>query len=177
MSCANVHQQRTCDNVELMEVPITQFRREIFDLANRALEGETITVAYKGKRLRIVPDEPLYGWLSLAITCAGMAFTLWARFFLGRNWSGTVTVKQNHELIRSGPYGIVRHPIYASLLAMLLCTLFLLTPWQWFAVSLALFICGTEIRVYSEEALLESRFGEEFEVYRKAVPAYIPFVR
>jgi hypothetical protein len=56
MSCANVHQQRTCDNVELMEVPITQFRREIFDLANRALEGETITVAYKGKRLRIVPE-------------------------------------------------------------------------------------------------------------------------
>ena len=55
-------------------------------------------------------------WLGLLMVVAGLAFAVWARVHLGRNWSGTVTVKENHELIRSGPYAIVRHPIYTGLL-------------------------------------------------------------
>jgi protein-S-isoprenylcysteine O-methyltransferase Ste14 len=96
---------------------------------------------------------------------------------LGKQFRVHAGLYHDHALVKTGPYAIVRHPIYASLLAALLCTLLLLTPWQWIAVSLALFIGGTEIRVRSEEQLLASRFEEEFEVYRKAVPAYIPFVR
>jgi len=71
----------------------------------------------------------------------------------------------------------VRHPIYASLLAALLCTLLLLTPWQWCLVSLALFVAGTEIRVRTEDRLLASRFPEAFREYRRKVPAYLPFLR
>jgi protein-S-isoprenylcysteine O-methyltransferase Ste14 len=56
-------------------------------------------------------------------------------------------------------------------------TLFLLTPWEWCLVSLALFIAGTEIRVATEDGLLASRFGEKFAAYRRRVKAYIPFVR
>jgi protein-S-isoprenylcysteine O-methyltransferase Ste14 len=84
---------------------------------------------------------------------------------------------EDHELVRTGPYALVRHPIYASLLAALLCTLLLLTPWQWGLASLALFLAGTEIRVRTEDRLLASRFHQRFVEYRKKVPAYVPFLR
>ncbi len=96
---------------------------------------------------------------------------------LGRQFRIQAGLYDDHELVRTGPYAVVRHPIYASLLAILLSTLLLLTPWPWVAASLALFIGGTEIRVRAEDGLLRSRFGEEFEQYRSRVPAYIPFVR
>ncbi len=60
---------------------------------------------------------------------------------------------------------------------MLVCTILMLTRWQWAPVSLALYLAGTEIRVRAEDALLAGRFGDEFERYRRAVKAYIPFVR
>ncbi len=60
---------------------------------------------------------------------------------------------------------------------MLLCSLLVLTPWEWAAVSLILFVSGTEIRVRAEDKRLAGRFGEEFETYRKKVPAYLPLVR
>jgi protein-S-isoprenylcysteine O-methyltransferase Ste14 len=96
---------------------------------------------------------------------------------LGKQFRVHAGLYVDHELVRTGPYAVVRHPIYASLLAMLLCTLLLLTPWPWALVSLALFIAGTEIRVYTEDRLLESRFGQAFRDYRRSVPAYVPFVR
>jgi protein-S-isoprenylcysteine O-methyltransferase Ste14 len=83
----------------------------------------------------------------------------------------------DHELIRTGPYALVRHPVYASLLAILLSTLFLLTRWPWSALSLTLYVIGTEVRIWAEDRLLASRFGEEFAAYRKDVPAYLPFIR
>jgi protein-S-isoprenylcysteine O-methyltransferase Ste14 len=71
----------------------------------------------------------------------------------------------------------MRHPIYASILAILLSTLLLLTRWEWVAISLALYVAGTEIRVHVEDNLLASRFGKDFEEYRRQVRAYVPFVR
>jgi protein-S-isoprenylcysteine O-methyltransferase Ste14 len=96
---------------------------------------------------------------------------------LGRQFRVTAGLYHDHKLVTTGPYSIVRHPIYSSLLAMLVCTLALLTPPLWAAVSLVLFIIGTEIRVLTEDALLASRFGDAFQQYRKSVSAYIPFVR
>jgi protein-S-isoprenylcysteine O-methyltransferase Ste14 len=96
---------------------------------------------------------------------------------LGRQFRIRAGLYVDHELVCTGPYGVVRHPIYASILAVLLSTLLLLTPWQWMAVSLALFVAGTEIRVHVEDGLLASRFGKEFDEYRRQVRAYVPFVR
>ena len=96
---------------------------------------------------------------------------------LGRQFRITAGLYDDHRLVRTGAYSIVRHPIYASLLAILGSTLFLLTDWRWAILSLALFIAGTEIRVRAEDGLLRSRFGEEFQAYRRGVKAYIPFVR
>lgn len=81
-----------------------------------------------------------------------------------------------HRLVRSGPYAIVRNPIYTSMLLVLCAIAMVITGWKLFAAALLLFIIGTEVRVRTEEKLLGARFGEEFEDYRKNVGAYVPFM-
>jgi protein-S-isoprenylcysteine O-methyltransferase Ste14 len=128
-----------------------------------------------------LPADSAPAWWRIAggIVCGPIATVLsWTAVrHLGRQFRISAGLYEDHELVTSGPYAIVRHPIYTSLLAMLGCTCFLLTPWQWTVLSLALFIAGTEIRVYTEDGLLASRFGERFLAYRKRVRAYLPFVR
>ena len=82
----------------------------------------------------------------------------------------------DHHLVRSGPYALVRNPIYTSMLLVDCAIAVILTPWQLFLVALVVFIIGTEIRVRAEERLLASRFGEEFWEYKRSVPGYIPFL-
>jgi protein-S-isoprenylcysteine O-methyltransferase Ste14 len=96
---------------------------------------------------------------------------------LGRQFRVHAGVYEDHELVRTGPYAILRHPIYTSLLALLLSTALLLTEPLWIPISLALYIAGTEIRVHAEDRLLGWRFGEEFDAYRSSVRAYIPYLR
>jgi protein-S-isoprenylcysteine O-methyltransferase Ste14 len=122
---------------------------------------------------------PPWWRLTGAIVLGPIAAVLsWAAVrHLGRQFRVNAGLYEDHQLVTTGPYSIVRHPIYSSLLAILGSTLFLLTPWQWAVLSLALFIAGTEIRVATEDGLLASRFGEQFARYKKRVKAYIPFVR
>jgi protein-S-isoprenylcysteine O-methyltransferase Ste14 len=94
---------------------------------------------------------------------------------LGRQWRIDAGLSADHELITSGPYRFVRHPIYTSILCSLLGTGILVTPWWLLLPSLLLFIIGTEIRVRIEDNLLASQFGDQFAKYQKRVPAYIPF--
>lgn len=96
---------------------------------------------------------------------------------LGRQFRVTAGLYHDHELVHTGPYAIVRHPIYASMFAMLIGSLSLVTPWQWAIVSMIVYIVGTEIRVHTEDGLLASRFGAQFDEYRRKVPAYIPGIR
>jgi protein-S-isoprenylcysteine O-methyltransferase Ste14 len=96
---------------------------------------------------------------------------------LGKQWRYEAALSQDHELIRTGPYGWVRHPIYASMLGRLVTTGLALTWWPMFAAALIAFLVGTEIRVRAEERLLAERFQEAFTDYRSRVRAYIPLVR
>ena len=96
---------------------------------------------------------------------------------LGRQWRIDAGLSDDHELITSGPYRFVRHPIYTSMLGVLLGTGSLITPWWLFLPSLLLFAIGTEIRVRVEDQLLASSFGDRFVEYRQRVPAYIPFLK
>lgn len=96
---------------------------------------------------------------------------------LGRQFRIQAGLYEDHKLVRTGPYAIVRHPIYSSMLALLLAMLIAMTRPPWIGILLVLFIAGTEIRVRTEERLLAARFPQEFAAYRKQVPAYIPFVR
>jgi protein-S-isoprenylcysteine O-methyltransferase Ste14 len=82
----------------------------------------------------------------------------------------------DHRLVRSGPYAMVRNPIYTSMLLVDCATGVILTPWQLFVPAFVLFIIGTEIRVRTEEKLLAERFGAEFREYKSKVRAYIPFL-
>jgi protein-S-isoprenylcysteine O-methyltransferase Ste14 len=96
---------------------------------------------------------------------------------LGKQFRVQAGLYEDHELVQTGPYAIVRHPIYASLFAMLLATMLLLTPWRWMPLPIVLFVVGTEIRVRTEDALLASRFGDQFRDYQLRVSAYLPFIR
>jgi len=96
---------------------------------------------------------------------------------LGRHWRVDAGLDADHQLVRAGPYRIIRHPVYASVLCMLLGTGFLITPLPRLLLATALGIAGTEIRVRIEDGLLASRFGDEFREFQRSVSAYIPFLR
>ena len=96
---------------------------------------------------------------------------------LGIQWRFDAGLNAEHELVRHGPYAMVRHPIYTSLLCLLCGVGFVVASWPMFALSIALFVAGTEIRVHVEESLLNGRFGDEFQKYKQTVSAYIPLVR
>jgi protein-S-isoprenylcysteine O-methyltransferase Ste14 len=96
---------------------------------------------------------------------------------LGRQWRLDAGLSDDHQLVTAGPYRFVRHPIYCSMLCLLLGIGLLITPWKLFLVAGVVFIAGTEIRVRIEDNLLSSRFDERFRQYQRSVPAYVPFVR
>lgn len=115
--------------------------------------------------------------LGVTIGIPAVAMVWQAVTHLGKQFRLHAGLYADHELVRTGPYAIVRHPIYSSLLGMLAANCLLLTRWKWALVAVAIYIAGTEIRVRSEEKLLASRFPEESAAYRREVPAYLPFVR
>jgi protein-S-isoprenylcysteine O-methyltransferase Ste14 len=106
-------------------------------------------------------------------TILGLLFAVWARLILGSNWSGTVTIKTNHQLIRRGPYRWIRHPIYTGMLAALLATAMiqgLLSGMIGFAfVFLALYR-----KARREESFLSQEFGEGFSEHRQHTGMFLP---
>jgi len=96
---------------------------------------------------------------------------------LGRQFRVQAGLWEDHELVRTGPYSVIRHPIYAGFFALLLATVLLYTRSPWWIAALAVFVAGTEIRVRTEDGLLLSRFGDLFAGYQQSVKAYIPFLR
>jgi protein-S-isoprenylcysteine O-methyltransferase Ste14 len=123
---------------------------------------------------RLLPRTLASYWVGVALVFAGLAFALWARVHIGSNWSGTVTVKENHVLVRTGPYGVVRHPIYTGLLTAILGSAVargeLRGVW-----ALALCTIGFTIKLRLEERWMRQVFGEEYRRYCAAVPALVPF--
>ncbi len=141
------------------------------------LESLAIFLAFA---CRMPADPPPEWWRIAAATPCGIAGAIlaWTAVrHLGRQFRVHAGLYEDHQLVTSGPYGFVRHPIYTSLLAMLVCSLLILSGWRWAVVCLVLFVAGTEIRVSTEDGLLASRFGERFFEYRERVRAYLPFVR
>lgn len=94
---------------------------------------------------------------------------------LGKQWRILAGLYSDHELVRTGPYSIVRHPVYLGMLGMFLAGGLMETPWPAFLLALAVFIAGTEIRVRIEDDLLARRFGAEWRAWRAKTPAYLPF--
>jgi protein-S-isoprenylcysteine O-methyltransferase Ste14 len=114
---------------------------------------------------------------SIALFVCASLFSWTAARALGRQWRIDAGLYEDHELVTWGPYRLVRHPIYSSMLCVLLGTGFLVTPLLVLLIATLLFLAGTEIRIRVEEGLLASRFTQRFAEYRRKTPAYIPFVR
>ena len=93
---------------------------------------------------------------------------------LGRNWSLVARTRSDHELVRTGPYSRVRHPIYLGLLFFLFALAVGLGHWAQLLIALPFFWAGTAIRTNVEDNLLEQRFGDTFRIYRSSTPALIP---
>ena len=96
---------------------------------------------------------------------------------LDKQWRFEAALSEDHELIRTGPYRWLRHPIYASILGMLLEIGLVRAWWPLLIAGLIFYLTGTEIRIRAEDGLLASRFGEEFAQYKRTTPAYLPFLR
>ena len=95
---------------------------------------------------------------------------------LGQQWSLQARVLDDHKLITSGVYGIVRHPIYTAMLGMLIATGMVISHWLALAAAVVMFLAGTKVRIHLEEKLLANAFGEQFEEWRSRVPELIPTV-
>jgi protein-S-isoprenylcysteine O-methyltransferase Ste14 len=122
--------------------------------------------------------EPAWvAWSLFALTAAGFAFCWWARLHLGRLWSGFTTVKEGHRVVDTGPYGLVRHPIYAGVIFSALMTALLRTTpaallgWALLAVGFA------RVAALEERFLREQLGADAYDAYSARVPMLIPLAR
>ncbi len=124
---------------------------------------------------QVIPRTALSQVIGAAICIYGLLFTLWARRTLAGNWSSDVTFKRDHELIRSGPYHFVRHPIYTGLLVMCLGTAIQIGQLRG-GFGLLLVAIGFWIKLSQEERLLLRHFPDAYPIYQREVKALVPFV-
>ncbi len=124
---------------------------------------------------RVIPHVEALAWIGMVLCVTGLAFCLWARFTLGRNWSGVVTLKGGHELITRGPYAWVRHPIYTGLLTMFVATLLVLGHIAGIIAVPFVFV-SIWIKLRYEEKLMLQKFSDEYAAYQQRVKRIIPFV-
>ena len=124
-------------------------------------------------RQRFVPDSESVHRMGLALTLAGLAFTVWARIHLGQFWSARVGLKEGHELIQSGPYAWVRHPIYSGILVAVMGSAVVAGDYR-ALLAVVLVWVALNLKARREEKLLSEHFGEAFVQYCQRTGALVP---
>ena len=127
-------------------------------------------------RARLWPPAPALDWAMVAMCAAAFAWCWWARLHIGRLWSGGVVVKEGHRVVDTGPYAIVRHPIYTGVFAALLPIALIRAR----AVDLAFFagiVAFFTLKAQVEEQFLRTQFGAAYDAYRVRVPMLMPLPR
>jgi len=124
---------------------------------------------------RLIPASSFSGFLGVLVCATGVAFCFWARRTLGGNWSGTVTLKKDHELIQSGPYGLARHPMYTGILTGLLGAALTVGQIGNF-LGVALLAFAMVRKMGMEETYMVQHFGPRYLEYSEKVKRIIPFV-
>jgi protein-S-isoprenylcysteine O-methyltransferase Ste14 len=122
---------------------------------------------------RFVPASPTIGKFGVAVTVVGIAFAIWARWHLGENWSATVTLKEGHELISSGPYRYIRHPIYTGMLLAFVGTALALGEYR-ALISVCMVMVAFYIKAKKEELFLSQEFGEKFREHSRRTGMFLP---
>lgn len=118
--------------------------------------------------------EQILAGATIVIVFASVWFCYAAAKTLGRHWALVARVIEGHELIATGPYAIVRNPIYLSMLGMYVASALAVTRWPAALIGLVVFFAGTAIRIRTEENLLRANFGARFDDYARRVPAFFP---
>jgi protein-S-isoprenylcysteine O-methyltransferase Ste14 len=121
----------------------------------------------------VIPENAMLFLICVVITVLGLLFAVWARLTLGSNWSGTVTIKAGHQLIRRGPYRWIRHPIYTGMLAALLATAITQGSWSGLA-GFAFVLLALYRKARREESFLAQEFGEGFVEHRQHTGMFLP---
>jgi protein-S-isoprenylcysteine O-methyltransferase Ste14 len=114
-------------------------------------------------------------WIGAAVTVGGLLFAVWARRHLASNWSSEVTIKQGHELITTGPYALVRHPIYTGILTGFLGTAIALSQVRGVIAFVLIFIV-LWAKLRTEEKWMRSQFGETYASYAQHTAGLVPYV-
>ncbi|WP_337043834.1 methyltransferase family protein [Emticicia sp. 17c] len=126
-------------------------------------------------RESFVPHTDFVSIVAFLLALLGLITACWARYLLGRNWSLSVQKKQDHELIRSGPYKWVRHPIYTGLLLLFTGTALLVGDYRGI-LAVVIMVVAFWLKLRKEEQVMAELFGEQYEAYRQQTKALIPFV-
>jgi len=132
--------------------------------------------AFNALNVQLTPQTAIFGIIGVALTAISVLFAIWARFSLGRNWSGnTATVKQDHALITSGPYRLVRHPIYTGFIFGMLGTALTIGTTTAY-LGVVLFCVAAAIRMQIEEKVMETKFPKDYPAYKKTSKRIVPWV-
>lgn len=117
-------------------------------------------------RWRLFPDHSWIRQLGVALTVTGLLLCVWARLHLGTYWSDRVVLKVDHELVQSGPYSHLRHPIYSGVLLAIAGTALVVGEWRG-VVALLVMSVNYCVKARREERILARLFGEEFAIYQQ----------
>ena len=133
-------------------------------------------VPFRPLNARFLADARAIRALALGIVVAGLAITVWARRHLGQFWSARVSLKEGHQLIKSGPYAWVRHPIYSGIFLAMLGTALFVGEWRGL-LGTAVFLVGHWLKARREEVLLAGQFGTAYEDYCQRTGSLLPRLR
>ena len=126
--------------------------------------------------LRIIPDNLYTSGFGVVLTGMGIALAIWARLYLGENWSSAVSIKVGHQLIRTGPYAWVRHPIYSGLILAAMGTALVRGEIRG-AMAIILLWYAFSVKSHMEEVFMRKTFGGEYDDYRTSTGALVPRIR
>jgi protein-S-isoprenylcysteine O-methyltransferase Ste14 len=122
---------------------------------------------------RFVPDAAWIRGLGAALTSLGIAFAIWARVHIGRYWSSSVSLRTGHELVRTGPYSRIRHPIYTGILLALAGTALFIGRYRTL-LAFVIMLVGFAWKASREEALLAGEFGPLFDEHKRLTGFFFP---
>ena len=157
---------------------VTKASARLYELVYRFLPaaGGILLFAARSGELRLWRTPDVVAWIMVAVAIAGFSFTWWARIHLGRLWSSSVSRKAEHHIVDTGPYRIVRHPIYTGIIVASAAVAGQRGTGQaWLGMSMM--TLGWYIKARLEERFLRDELGAgAYDSYSRRVPMLVPFM-
>ena len=135
---------------------------------------ESAGIGFLGNR--VVPRNMVGPVVGSVLTWMGIGLAIWARYHLAEYWSARVTIKEDHKLIRTGPYSRLRHPIYTGLILATIGSAMVIDRWRC-VLGICLVAAGYCFKAKKEESMLTQQFGEAFREHQKHTGFLLPRLR